>query len=742
MKTFSAMMIALLALSVTSVRGIDYYVSASGNDSNSGTSSSAPWKSLSKVEGMMSTFTSKANNENVTVYFNNADSWSYSDRFDITCTGTAAHPITFDGTTWGGNAAGSSKAALQRASTSGYEMVRLKYGNGTSSPDIYVVLKGFDINGNHMQQSIPLLIENPSSVTILDNKIHDVDYNSGWIPGIRFTTTANTGGTMTIGNFVVEGNEIYGTGVHGIAFYPATGTENDHTGPNLDNVANITVNNNIIHSYGNCSSTTYGGGIQVMSCAGGIISGNTIYDSAGNDGFGIKLEDRQRACSDIDVCNNYIHGGPGIELYVGIAVDGGQNIDIYNNVIQDVAAQGIIFGAPDASTGNIYNNTVSGTGSTAVRVSSASTVYILENNVNGATLPSEDTEAPTTPASLAATATSETSINLSWSASTDNTGVTEYRIYRGGSYLAAAVSTSYSDSGLTAGTTYTYTVSARDAAGNESTQSQSASATTASVQPDTQAPTTPANLTASTVSSTQIDLAWSASSDNTGVSDYRIYRNGTYLTTTTTTSYSDAGLTESTTYAYTVSARDAAGNESSQSQAASATTLSSSDIISSAQWQNKSFTSQSGQFTVEYDAIPSGSSIDGVTGLSLGDATGYSDCAVTIRFSLDGIIDARGSIAYSSDVQMAYTAGTSYHFRIVVDVQTHTYSVYVTEAGGSETLLAQDYGFRSGQETVASLDTLATVASQGSHQVLNFNVASTAVPKAPEGQPMIINFQL
>jgi chitodextrinase len=92
--------------------------------------------------------------------------------------------------------------------------------------------------------------------------------------------------------------------------------------------------------------------------------------------------------------------------------------------------------------------------------------------------PSGDTTTPSVPSGLSAVATSASQINLSWTASTDNVGVTGYRIYRDGVQVGVSASTSYSDTGLTASTLYTYTVSAYDAAANTSAQSSSANATT------------------------------------------------------------------------------------------------------------------------------------------------------------------------------------------------------------------------------------------------------------------------
>ncbi|TVY07397.1 lyase [Paenibacillus cremeus] len=89
-----------------------------------------------------------------------------------------------------------------------------------------------------------------------------------------------------------------------------------------------------------------------------------------------------------------------------------------------------------------------------------------------------DSQAPTTPSSLTATAVSSSQINLSWTGSTDNVGVTAYDVYRGATLVGSPATTSFSDTGLSASTAYSYTVKARDAAGNVSAASNTASATT------------------------------------------------------------------------------------------------------------------------------------------------------------------------------------------------------------------------------------------------------------------------
>ena len=201
---------------------------------------------------------------------------------------------------------------------------------------------------------------------------------------------------------------------------------------------------------------------------------------------------------------------------------------------------------------------------------------------------SADTAAPTAPANLNAGPVSASQVDLAWQASTDNVGVTEYAVYRctgNGCTPSTKVSTvtsgtTYNDTGLTAGTTYTFAVSARDTAGNESAKSTPDVATTLTLPTDTTAPSIPGNLIATSISASQINLSWQASTDNVGVTGYTIYRcsgNGctptvAIGTVTTGTAFQNTSLTAATTYTYAVSAMDAAGNDSALSVPATATT--------------------------------------------------------------------------------------------------------------------------------------------------------------------------
>jgi chitodextrinase len=186
-----------------------------------------------------------------------------------------------------------------------------------------------------------------------------------------------------------------------------------------------------------------------------------------------------------------------------------------------------------------------------------------------------DTQAPTTPNNLIATG-GVGSTSLSWNSSSDNVGVVQYNVYRSttsgfapssSNKIGQSGSAGYTD--FVASGTYYYVVTAQDAAGNVSGASNQTSAT---VSNDNTAPTAPSNLTATAVSSSEIDLSWSASTDNVAVSGYRIFRNGTQIGTATATSYHDTGAAAASTYTYTVSAFDASGNTSPLSQPQNATT--------------------------------------------------------------------------------------------------------------------------------------------------------------------------
>ncbi len=286
-----------------------------------------------------------------------------------------------------------------------------------------------------------------------------------------------------------------------------------------------------------------------------------------------------------------------------------------------------------------------------------------------------DTVAPSIPSNVTSPSKTDTTVGLSWNASTDNIGVTGYNILRNGTKIGTTVTTAYSDNGLVANTAYSYTIQAFDASNNASLASAAISITTNPSTPvtnntitiyykrtglsgtqylhwrptggnwtvapglamtasdvsgydkvtisigaattieaafncngvwdnkggpnytipmgtqtvensaiktgaptvtvtptDTTAPSIPVNLISQSKTDKSVQLVWTASTDNIGVVGYEIYRSGTKIGTSSTTSYSDSGLTANTAYSYTVKAYDAAANYSATSSALSVTT--------------------------------------------------------------------------------------------------------------------------------------------------------------------------
>lgn len=176
-----------------------------------------------------------------------------------------------------------------------------------------------------------------------------------------------------------------------------------------------------------------------------------------------------------------------------------------------------------------------------------------------------DTTAPSQPGNLQATALDSSRVSLSWVASTDNVGVTGYRILRNSALVTTVTGTSWTDSGLAPATTYAYDVVALDAAGNASTPASATVTTPASPTADTTPPSAPTNLSATPGKGKKVVLAWSASTDNVGVAGYRVIRNDTQVGETQTTTYTDTVGGKSPTAVYYVVAYDAAGNVSAHS---------------------------------------------------------------------------------------------------------------------------------------------------------------------------------
>jgi chitodextrinase len=213
-------------------------------------------------------------------------------------------------------------------------------------------------------------------------------------------------------------------------------------------------------------------------------------------------------------------------------------------------------------------------------VSSRLRFVVVATNKNGSTTASAaptdgvvntalDVLAPSAPTAVTPVGATQTSVSLSWNPSSDNVGVAGYDISIGGVRAGQTTSSSYTVTGLTCGTTYTFGVAAFDAATNRSTVATASGSTTAC--PDTQAPSTPSGLTASAGAAT-LTPAWSPSSDNVGIAGYGVYVGGVFAGSATGTSYTLSGLSCGTSYSVAVDAFDAAGNRSPKAVVSASTT--------------------------------------------------------------------------------------------------------------------------------------------------------------------------
>ncbi len=219
-------------------------------------------------------------------------------------------------------------------------------------------------------------------------------------------------------------------------------------------------------------------------------------------------------------------------------------------------------GAPlaDTTATSFEDTTANQTASHAYAVKAFDAAGNLSDPSNTATTTGKDTTPPTTPGGLAGSAPSPTRVDLTWSPSTDNVGVDHYVVLRGGTKIGqtTGATTAYSDLTVAGWTTYAYQVEAVDAAGNTSGPSSVVTIKT----PDGTPPTAPPRVRASQGFGNSVRVTWNASTDNVGVTAYNVYRNGIRLATLTSRSYTDSSVARRTTYSYTVTALDAAGNES------------------------------------------------------------------------------------------------------------------------------------------------------------------------------------
>jgi len=314
-----------------------------------------------------------------------------------------------------------------------------------------------------------------------------------------------------------------------------------------------------------------------------------------------------------------------------------------------------------------------------------------------------DLTPPSAPSNLAWTNDGMT-VTISWGASTDDQGVQGYDLWFGNFYLGTFTDTAIALIGFKVSTPYTFTVKARDAAGNVSVASNETTVLLAP-PPDTTPPSAPTNLKATYVADTYVRLSWTASTDDVGVVVYQIYSGATVVgTVPASTSATITGLVPGTTYVFTVTARDGIGNVSAPSASLSVTTLPGVDTTPPSAPTNLAASNVTGtSATLTWNAS---SDNVGVTGYTLYDVGAVAATTSGLSASVTGLSPGA---TYSFTVQARDAAGNVSSPSNAVSVTTTvSYTLTIAAGTGGTTYPAPGtYSYSSG----ATVSVTATPAA-------------------------------
>ena len=160
---------------------------------------------------------------------------------------------------------------------------------------------------------------------------------------------------------------------------------------------------------------------------------------------------------------------------------------------------------------------------------------------------------------------------------------------------------------------------------------------------------------------------------------------------------------------------------------------------SSGSWANTGLSQGQGSaFRITYDATPSASSVNAISGLSSGSAQEYSDLATGVRFNPNRTIDVRNGSSFTAAASVPYQAGVTYHFILDVNVSNHTYTVYLSVASRQITL-GSNLAFRTEQRSVSVLNAVGVMSSAGALNICNITLSSSPTTVAGSPSTLIAN---
>ena len=148
-------------------------------------------------------------------------------------------------------------------------------------------------------------------------------------------------------------------------------------------------------------------------------------------------------------------------------------------------------------------------------------------------------------------------------------------------------------------------------------------------------------------------------------------------------------------------------------------------------WQNFEYPQGviNGSFTAEFDMVAEKNNTNCITGFQSGEAAGFGDLSAILRFTTAGNFDARNGGSYTFDNEVKYSAGLTYHVRMEINSLEMMYDVFITDADGNETQLADDYAFRKQVSTLSHWSVIADAwqtapENQGSHTISNMEISN------------------
>lgn len=771
MKTIYTAILVLAGTLIPVAEAADYYVSSTRSgrsDSNAGTNPNAPWATFGKVISRWGTLSAGD-----TVHLDRGSQWDISfssDYFNVNNGGSAAGgPITLRGDDYGSG----NKPILRRTGGSGNAAFIVIQRS-------YVTVRDFELDGGHSdygKNTTGMLIladgRDVSNAQILNMKIHNLGGNTtAYICGIWLASWTQN----TTSDCLIEGNEVSDYAGHGLNHY-SQGRMN-----------NIIWRNNYVHnSYTGGRYPSANAALQITSGGQGcIFEYNWLEDTTSTEGcilgFGKYAGDTGVNTIRFNVIANATTYGALFTIdYSNMKL----LYDIYGNIFMNNGRSGFALHPYNSyapgTTFRFYNNTFynNATGGDSSRsemeidqycnnttVDFANNLMYHRNTSSGGLVVKSGFSGSFSHRNNLYWHEGGTSRNMvnnqgqSYSVSNvrnfESTAQNTNPLFKNTSQLPTSISLASGPvpdglslqasspalgAGANLGSTYARDITQTDRTAPWSVGAyQGGASAPADSTPPSVSLTAPSGGATVSGSSTIVSAT---ASDDTGVVGVQFKLDGVNLGAEDTSApFSNVWNTTAVangSHSLTAVVRDAAGN-SKTSAAVSVTVdnvqVPADAIISEADtWQNQSFTAESGEFQVEFEAVPGAVPIDCCTGIAQGSASDYDDMAAIVRFNPGGQIDVRNGDNYMADTTINYVEGSSYFFRVAINVETHTYSVYVRIDDASEILVADQYAFRTSQSSVASLDTLAVTAAAGSHIVFHFaeNQVSVAIPMPPSG---------